>query len=343
MRAPRSRGLSTSRGRFAPRSLDAFLGERLHHRIGVGAVERFHRVRHRVHAACRRNLDRQIEREFRIVDRGCRQRLGAIAGDAVFGDADIPARRHFRAGIGGDDGNVTKLGHRGRGLGETDRRAAADHDEAVGVDALELGEDVLEGFARHGLSAGVAEAQAALRDRRDHAAGEFGPRLRAQHQKPRHFVQIGFGAERGGGARAEDDAHRVGVVGELVCHRPFLACRLRRVTMRHGRRMSRHPEVRASRASQVGCCRLDHQLCEIGQARFRWDARPQRLGRLPNEIGICRFRILAVQVGKSRLEWAATRPPQDDGEQASQRIPATHPRPSFANVAAVEVRREVAR
>ena len=111
--------------------LDRFLGHRLHDRIGVDAVEALDRMRHGVHAARRGKARRQVERQFGIVDRGRGQRGRVIAADAIVGNADVPPRRHFRAGIGGDDGDVGNFGRRRGGLGQSDRRAAADHDKAV--------------------------------------------------------------------------------------------------------------------------------------------------------------------------------------------------------------------
>ena len=90
-------------------------------------------MRHGVHAARGRYARRQVEGEFGIVDGGRRQGRGVVAADAIGGDADAPARRHFRAGIGGDDGDVRQFGGRRRGFGEPDRRAAADDDETVGI------------------------------------------------------------------------------------------------------------------------------------------------------------------------------------------------------------------
>ncbi len=117
---------------------DGFLGHGLHHRIGVDAVEAFHRMRHGVHAARRRHARRQIERQFRIVDRGRRQRRRIVfAQHTLVGNADIPTRRHFRAGIGGDDGDIRQPRRCRRGFAKPDRRAAADHDKAVGVVLLD--------------------------------------------------------------------------------------------------------------------------------------------------------------------------------------------------------------
>ena len=210
------------RGRLRSKQANGFLGHRLHDRIGVDAVEALDRMRHRVHAARRRDARRQIERQFRIVDRGRRQRRQIVLSrNTLIGDADIPARRHFRAGIGGDDGDIRQLGRGRRGLGEPDRRAAADHDEAVGIVPLDVGKDALERVARHVLARGVAEADDAVGDRGGDAAREIGARLRAQHHKPRHFVQFGFRGERADGAGAEHDAHRIGAVGEGGDHDPL--------------------------------------------------------------------------------------------------------------------------
>ena len=173
-------------------------------------------MRHGVHAARRRHARRQIERQFGIVNGGRRQRRGVVAADAVGGNADAPARRHFRAGIGGDDGDIGQLGGRGRGFGKPDRRAAADHDEAVGVEPLEIGEHAFERLARHIRLRRIANADAAIGDALGHAAREVIARFRAQHQKPRHFVEIGFRAKRADGAWSEHDAHRVGVIGEWL-------------------------------------------------------------------------------------------------------------------------------
>ena len=148
--------------------------------------------------------------------------VGPVAGNAVLGDADIPARRHLRAGIGGDDGDVGQFRHRTRGFGKPDRRAAADHDEAVGIKPLQFGKDVLERLARHGLPAGVAEADNALGDRGDDGLGEFGAGLRAQDDDAREFVAVGLRAQRLGRARPEHDADRVGVIGECIGHFGFL-------------------------------------------------------------------------------------------------------------------------
>ncbi len=84
---------------------------------------------------------------------------------------------------------------------------------------LDRGEDALERVARHVLSGGVAEADAAIGERGGDAAREIGARLRAQHQEPRHFVMIGFGGERTDRAGAEHDAHRIGMVSECIGHK----------------------------------------------------------------------------------------------------------------------------
>ena len=136
-------------------------------------------MRHRIHAARRRDRRWQIERQFGVVDGGCRKRGRGVAADALFGDADIPARRHFRAGIGCHDRDIREAGRRCRGLRQPDRRAATDDDEAVGVDPFDLAENALKGVARHGLAGGVAKALTAVGDRRDDLLRDIGARRRA--------------------------------------------------------------------------------------------------------------------------------------------------------------------
>ena len=103
------------------------------HRVDVGAVERLDRMGHGVHAAGGRGARRQRERQVGIVDRGQRQAIVVVARHPVRTGADRPARRHLRAGIGRDHRDRAQAGLGGDGLGEADRRAAADHDQAVGV------------------------------------------------------------------------------------------------------------------------------------------------------------------------------------------------------------------
>ena len=173
-------------------------------------------MRHGVHAARRRNARGKVQRQFRIVDGGRGQRRGAFAGDAILGDADEPARRHFRAGISRDDCDVRNFGGCRGGFGEPNRRAAADHDETVGIETLQLGQHALERIAWHVLPGGVAKADAAVGERRGDAAREIGARFRAQHHEPRHVVEFGLGTQRADRACAEDDAHGIGVVGEAI-------------------------------------------------------------------------------------------------------------------------------
>ncbi len=105
-------------------------------------------MRHRVHAARRRDARRQRERQVGIVDRGQRQAVVVVAGHAVLAGADRPGRRHFRAGIGRDHRDRPQAGIGGDGLGEADRRATADHQDAVGVLLLGMVDELGEALAR---------------------------------------------------------------------------------------------------------------------------------------------------------------------------------------------------
>jgi hypothetical protein len=143
----------------------------------------------------------------------------AVAGsDAVFRSADIPARRHFRAGIGCDDRDVGQAGRGRRRLGQADWRTAAEDNEAVGLEPLDVIQNAVKSLARHVLTSRVAKPDATVRDRRDELARQVGARRRAQHDQSRNFVPIDFIAQRGDAPGAENDPHRIGAIGEGLNH-----------------------------------------------------------------------------------------------------------------------------
>ena len=114
---------------------DAFLGEQVDHRIAVGRVQALGGMGDGVDRADDADGERQAERQLGVVDHGARQHrriaagaLGAALGEAVH-------RRHLAAGVGGRDRDHRHARVERERLGEAGGRAAADGDEAVGVDA----------------------------------------------------------------------------------------------------------------------------------------------------------------------------------------------------------------
>jgi hypothetical protein len=118
-----------------------------------------------------------------------------VVGIATIGNA----RRRPRGGLERDR------------LAETDRRAAADRDRAVGAEPLRLGARRARGVDRHVHARFGEDADRAIAEQRGDAARRLDLLGRRQHQRARRADRLDLARELLQRAGAEDDARRQAV------------------------------------------------------------------------------------------------------------------------------------
>ena len=158
VRASRSRGDGHDQRKCARERANRLLRSGGGDRTRIRRVHGFHGVRHGIHPAGRARVRGQRQRQHRVIDHQPRRHGRIPAGGLRVSAGDAPDARHLGAGVGRGHRDNRQRPLARDGLGESDGRAAADRQQRVRTDSIDVGHRALDAVGRHVHRRDVADA-----------------------------------------------------------------------------------------------------------------------------------------------------------------------------------------